>query len=274
VYIWVDSNYLDQFSFLPGYDMVHADFPKHYKFDTCVVLDCSNLERVNYYQHIENASHAFKLINVDHHSDNNHFGDINVTKNISSVGELLYHYFDSISLSFSQDIAQCLYGAIAFDTGRFAFSNVTAHTLAAASTLVGCGATPYALSQAMDENKSLVDFELIKIAIDQLKIHKEKGYAYTVVPKSAPKGNIKIIDFIRQLGEDLDVFIVFQELKSERVKVNLRSKHHVDVSAFSQQFGGGGHQRAAGIVMEQSLDDCIASITSALDALWKKKAFY
>jgi phosphoesterase RecJ-like protein len=267
VYIWLDCNYLEDFKFLPFNHLLHADFPSHYKFDTCVVLDCSNLERVNYFHKIQDCTHAFTTINIDHHSDNNHFGDLNITANISSVGELLFHFLSGIGLQFNKETANCLYAAIAFDTGRFAFSNVTAKTLHAAAVLVDYGATPYLLSQAMDENKSLVDFELIKIAIDGLKINKEKRYAYTCTPKSAPKGSIKVIDFIRQLGEDLELFIVFQELKSEKVKVNLRSKHSFDVSTFSQKFGGGGHKHAAGIVMENTLEESVEIICKALEDL-------
>ena len=48
--------------------------------------------------------------------------------------------------------------------------------------------------------------------------------------------------------------IVFQELQSKLVKVNLRSKDSTNVSEIAQKFGGGGHERAAGILFKQDLE--------------------
>jgi phosphoesterase RecJ-like protein len=76
-----------------------------------------------------------------------------------------------------------------------------------------------------------------------------------------------VIDFIRQLA-DIDVFLVFQVLHDNLIKVNLRSKTDFDVSAFSKQFGGGGHRKASGILYKGSLQDCREELLSALkDAL-------
>ena len=156
-------------------------------------------------------------------------------------------------------MATCLYAAISFDTGRFAYSNVTEKTLETASKLVKIGANPYLITQTMEENKSEKDFQLIKIAIDNLIINKHAGFAYTTIPKKSPKGSVKIIDLIRQL-KDIDLLIVFQELQSKLVKVNLRSKSQVNVSKLAQQFGGGGHDRAAGILFNKDLETCQAEL--------------
>ena len=55
-----------------------------------MVLDCSDLNRVGKYELIEDATHSFITVIMDHHSDNTGFGDINIVENISSVGELLF----------------------------------------------------------------------------------------------------------------------------------------------------------------------------------------
>ena len=162
-------------------------------------------------------------------------------------------------------MATCLYAAICFDTGRFAYSNTTSQTMHVVSGLLDTGVDPYTVYTHIYENQSVMSFKLLKLALDRLVVCREKGYAYTSIPLSAPKAPFKLVDFIRQL-KGIDVFMVIQAVNSRKVKVNLRSKQEFDVSAFANQFGGGGHVRASGLKFEdKSLEECIQIMTDALD---------
>jgi len=46
------------------------------------------------------------------------------------------------------------------------------------------------------------------------------------------------------------------------IRVSFRSKGQVDVAAFAQQFGGGGHARASGAKLEGPLETAHARITA------------
>jgi len=52
------------------------------------------------------------------------------------------------------------------------------------------------------------------------------------------------------------------------VRVSLRSKGHVDVAQFAQQFGGGGHARASGLKLDgdfqQAHDKVVAAMLQAM----------
>ena len=48
--------------------------------------------------------------------------------------------------------------------------------------------------------------------------------------------------------------LFFRDLGHEKVKVSFRSTGTVDVNKFAKQFGGGGHAKAAGALIEGSLD--------------------
>jgi bifunctional oligoribonuclease and PAP phosphatase NrnA len=48
----------------------------------------------------------------------------------------------------------------------------------------------------------------------------------------------------------VEVAVFFRELANERIRVSIRSKGAVNVSAFAEKFGGGGHERAAGFSVE------------------------
>ncbi len=51
------------------------------------------------------------------------------------------------------------------------------------------------------------------------------------------------------------------------IRVSLRSKGQVDVAKFAEQFGGGGHARAAGLKLATSLADARDKVVAALLAV-------
>jgi phosphoesterase RecJ-like protein len=269
VTIWTAQTLDSTFDFLPGVETIQHTLPPSLKYDTLFVLDASHLNRVRGYKHLK--TDLAHVVNIDHHPDNSLFGDVNIMHTVSSVGELLYWLFHRSGIDISQDMATCLYAAISFDTGRFAYSSVTADTHLVGSALISAGAEPYPIFQKMDENKSVVDFELIRLGIERLVSLKDDGIVFTTLPKNSPDARVKMIDVIRQL-DGFDVVLVFQELDSSNVKVNLRSKTDFDVSAFAQQFGGGGHKKASGIFTSGALMDVVNKIIPALQAALKKDA--
>ncbi len=262
VKVWSAQPLNHIFSFLPAVHNVVNDYPRDYEYDTVFVLDASHFSRVRHNHKIPVDEKT--IINIDHHSDNSHFGDANLVLDISSVGELLYHLFKGMYWDITKEIATCLYAAISFDTGRFAYSNTTAITLAAASDLVTLGASSYKIFQEMDENKKKADFDLMKLGFENCITLDEHGIAYMKIPSQrGTDSTIKLIDVIRQLS-GYKVVLVFQEVDKKKVKVNLRSKSTFDVSAFAQRFGGGGHIMASGIFMEETIVDAEKMIIDAL----------
>ena len=81
---------------------------------------------------------------------------------------------------------------------------------------------------------------------------------------ATPKGELKLVDFIRQLS-GIEVVVSFQEQEDLCVKISLRSKSEFDVQRFAAQFGGGGHSRAAGITINGHLQDVETNLIHALE---------
>ncbi len=260
VQIWCADKLDLMYHILPSWTAIRSEIPDH--FDTVIALDCSHLNRVREIGKINRKD--ITLINIDHHSDNDRFGDINFVEHISSVGEYLYFIFQGLGWPLNPDVASCLYAAIIFDTGRFLYSSVTPQTFEAAARLLEAGAHAYDLSEHIFENLSPKAFEIIKIALDRMVVNPSLGYAYTVIPVSAPHVSFKVIDFIRQLGT-VPVFFVIQEYENGEIKVNLRSKNDFNVSEFAALFGGGGHKNASGITLRGNLKEIEEKIVRKLD---------
>ncbi|MEK9658087.1 MAG: DHH family phosphoesterase [bacterium] len=263
--IWVAEPLNHSFSFLPELTRVGKKLGNVSDTACIVFLDSSHKERVAQHALLDPILEHVVSINIDHHCDNSRFATFNCVQDVSSVGEMISILCSTLKWPITKDMATCLYAAICFDTGRFAYSNTRSQTMHVVAKLLDTGIDPNIIYQEMYENKTLSSFKLLKLALDNLIVCREAGYAYTQIPLSAPKGSFKLVDFIRQL-KDIDVFVVIQAVNSHKVKVNLRSKKHFDVSAFANQFGGGGHVRASGLVFrDMPLDECVTTIIHALD---------
>jgi phosphoesterase RecJ-like protein len=66
--------------------------------------------------------------------------------------------------------------------------------------------------------------------------------------------------------------VMFTEEPEGVVRVNFRSKRDVDVAQLAQQFGGGGHVRAAGARVKGGWDETVAAVTAAADAAVRRAA--
>jgi phosphoesterase RecJ-like protein len=61
-----------------------------------------------------------------------------------------------------------------------------------------------------------------------------------------------LINYARSV-RGVEVALLFREMTPGRYKISLRSKEVVDVNRLAARFGGGGHVRAAGCVLEGEL---------------------
>ncbi len=60
--------------------------------------------------------------------------------------------------------------------------------------------------------------------------------------------------------------VILVELRSGGYKVSFRSRCDLDCSAVAEQFGGGGHKRAAGATLKEPLDSARAKVLDAVRA--------
>ena len=55
--------------------------------------------------------------------------------------------------------------------------------------------------------------------------------------------------------QNVEIGILLKEKDKNEIKVSLRSKSYVDVSRMAKAFGGGGHIRAAGCTIKDSIQN-------------------
>ena len=63
----------------------------------------------------------------------------------------------------------------------------------------------------------------------------------------------------------IDVLVVFREYSTKEVRVNFRSKSEFNVQKIAAYFGGGGHDKAAGLQLKGVIHDVVNKVIQRLE---------
>jgi len=243
------------YDFLPGVNKVQYledDYIDAKSIDVGIALDCSNVTRMGKtYEIFKNIK---TIINIDHHTSNENFGDLNYVDNtVSSVGEIIYELIKSINIDLlDEDISTCLFAAIMTDTGSFRYSNVSSKTFKIASDLTSFGIKPHLIAANIYNRNTYPGLKLLGEALSTLEVDSSNYFSWLTISRKMlnnTKANDEEIEGIIDVATTLDnteVSILFRETKDNKIKISFRSKGNFDVNKFAGKFNGGGHPNAAG----------------------------
>ena len=236
-------------------------------YDVFIALDCTK-DRLGAAEVI--FEKAKKTINIDHHISNSGCGDVNYLRaDASSASELVYELLDGEKLD--TEIAKALYIGIIHDTGVFQYSNTAPATLIATSELITFG---FNFSQIIEETfyeKTYAQNQILGQTLLESVLFMDGSCIVAVVSK-------EMLDFYGVTGKDLDGIInqmrntrgvecaiLLYELDTLEYKVSMRSGGRINVSVIAQDFGGGGHVRAAGCTIKGVAQDIIHTILEKIE---------
>ncbi len=246
------------YTFLPGCDLIRTGFL--YIPDTVVFMDCSDIDRIGGLKY--STSKAKTVINIDHHISNSFFGKINLLDtNASATGEIVYKLILALDIEIDSEIASSLYTAIVTDTGSFQFQNTTSETHLIAADLLEYGTDLSIIRNNLWESTPLESIRLVTETLKTLELDETKRIAWVSVPYPVFKSlgatteHVEGIVNYPKSVRGVEIGIIFKEFAPHKIKVGLRSKSIVDVNKIAQVFGGGGHKRAAGCLIDGSLEE-------------------
>lgn len=267
----LDDDVPEVYKFLKGSQKTEKPDNDH-KFDLVIVLDCGDVGRLGRSsRYLEGA----KVINIDHHLSNSNFGLYNIVDiSAAATGEIIYRLINRLEIALDKDICECIYTGIVTDTGQFQYSNTTDLTHEIAADLVRHGAEPWKLYRAIYQNNSKSKMKLIGEAINSLEFHFQSKIASMIIRKEVfetvgakDEDADGIINFARDIN-GVEVALLFKETEDGKVKIGFRSKDFVNVSDIAQEFGGGGHKRAAGATVAGAVENIKERVIESV-----KKAF-
>jgi phosphoesterase RecJ-like protein len=218
-----------------------------------------------------------KIINLDHHIDNDKFGKINIVDySFSSTCELVYEFLLSVKADITLDIAKNIYTGIVYDTGSFRYSSTTPKThIFVADILKRHSFDQNLIYELLFENKKLESLCLQTRVFSSLELYLEGKVAYTELDNEGYiKCNAKEDDAIELVRIAASVsgvdFSVFVHEKKDKIKVSLRSKSDFDVNKLAKKYGGGGHIKASGFSVDASVKEVKEKVLPELIESYKE----
>ena len=238
--------------------------------DVLVVLDISDVKRLGVLAEAVRRLTIPKLV-IDHHlpSDEPPSKLMLADTTACATGELIYDFATLIGLKITPDIARALYVALLTDTGGFRFSNTTARCLSIAGQLIASGVEPEEMYGRLYASMPVGRLHLLRDALATLEVDPEYGISWiSVAAGAAEQYGLRsedlegIAEHPRSIG-GTRLALFFRDLGHDKVKVSFRSTGDVDVNKFAKQFGGGGHARAAGALIEGDLEVVLKKVVAA-----------
>jgi len=230
-----------------GIEKLAKPFNPDDSIELMIILDCGNQSRVLDYDIIRN--NVKTIINIDHHADNNKFGDINWTGPFSSVGEMIYLFLSEFNLDLSNEIAKALYISIYMDTGGFRHANTSADTLRVTANLVETGINSNKIISELRNTRTKLGIITLGNVLLKAKSTKDNKIVWTTKNPNECKSEIAPMPILREI-KGAKIAIVFSEEKPNIFKISFRSVGNANVQQIAKHFGGGGHLAAAGVTIE------------------------
>lgn len=257
-----ESEVPDKYRFLHGAKDIPliGELPSQTPFDTAVVLECPTPARMG--RGAELIGDATTVINIDHHPANQLDSDVDwLDPGRSSVGEMLFEFFDEVGFQISPEIAEQLYTAILTDTGRFRFSSTSPRTMEIGGSLIRAGADPKKITDLVYHCLPPEAMKLLGRVLNGIEYHDGSRICILTLTRQMLRetqaemaDSEGLVDFTLY-GRGVEIGALLKEVEPDVTKASLRSRDGTNVAELAATFGGGGHRNAAGCTIQMPLDE-------------------
>ncbi len=247
------------FDLLPGRNDIKSDTDTE-KYDLAISLDCADFKRLVGNEYFEKAK---QTIVIDHHGTNKMYGDFNFVNPVApACCQILIGMFEYFDIKIDKELGTCILTGIITDTGGFRYSGVTPETFEFTADLLARGVNVSDIYKRVLETKTKPNFELMKRTIDRMEFLEDGKVTFTYITNQDLKEvNAGIGDHegLVEIGRDIEgvevsIFIRQKETDEGYYKVSMRSNEYVNVSDVCFRFGGGGHEKAAGALIQGDIE--------------------
>ena len=261
------EHFKPEFRFIEGIDSVKSRLLDK-DYDLLILLDISSKDRIGVAGSL--TEKTGRVLCFDHHVTNREqYTWLINDPQASSASEVVYRYMDPDKIS--EKCAEAIYMGIVHDTGVFQYSCTSPETMRIAASLMEKG-VPFnrIIDKTFYQKTSLQNQLLARTLMESIQMFGGKliiGYLKNRDINFYGATSTDMDGIVSQLRNTagVEVAVFMYEKEPGVFKVSLRSSEKVDVSAIAQKFGGGGHVRAAGCVMQGSIYDVINNLTLYLE---------
>lgn len=246
------------YNFLPSIDQVKKE-SEIKNYDLAISVDCATFKRMAGNEYFKNAK---KTIVIDHHGSNEMYGDLNFVNPVSpACCEVLAGMFGYYELDITKEIGTCIMTGIITDTGGFQYSGINPETFEFTAELIRKGVDIPDIYKRTLKTKTKANFELTRKVLDRMELLEDGKVTFSYINSqdeeevgAEPGDHEGLVEIGRDI-EGVEVAIFLRQKDEENAyKISLRSVNYVNVSDICLLFGGGGHPRAAGALVQGNIE--------------------
>lgn len=265
------------------------DFPERYAFlyegyepmsfveKTVIAVDIADTKLLGH--NLEEYAEKGKIdLCIDHHVSNKYYAKYTyVNASASAACQIIYELFRFMDIELDRIIAKCLYTGIATDTGCFKYENTTSAAHIAVSELMKYNIDYATINRKMFDVKSRARIKVEQAVTNDMEfLFDGKCAVMIITTHMMEESGIEPAEFeglasIPLQVEGVEMGITVRQRHEKVFKLSVRTTETIDASKFCQQFGGGGHIRAAGCEIEGDLDQVKETIRKNASKLFKVK---
>jgi phosphoesterase RecJ-like protein len=263
----------EPFATLPGLDLLVPESAAWEQPDLVIVFDVAAESRLGAL--VDRLTRCTATVVLDHHASNTGFGGVNlVDPSAAATSVVAEQLLDRLDIPLDAEIAECLYVALATDTGSFKFDMTTPRVHEMAARLLATGLRPGEISRRIFDSRPFGAMKLFGEVLVRAQLDPAAaaghGLVWTYVTQAdlarhgqRPYVMDALIDPVRTVAE-ADVSVLVKQTGDDEWAVSLRSKGAVDVSAVAVSLGGGGHRLAAGFTGHGTPAEVVAMVSARL----------
>lgn len=228
-------------------------------FDVAIVLDYGNPAHVGGAQPI--VDKAKFIVEIDHHKNENNIGDLCINDDTAAATAIIiYQMLRMGNLIIDKYTADLLALAILTDTGNFKFVR-NGDALRVMADLVDGGVNIRDLIELMNNKpRKAVQLEARTVANAEFFYHGRLAVAtiYKKDYKYLDGRGETVLNLLGQI-QGVDYIVLLKEQKPGQIGLSIRSRKK-PIDHIAVALGGGGHERAAGAVVHDSLENVHAHV--------------
>ena len=229
------------------------------KFDKIIAVDVADKKLLGEEFEAKYGDDVFLCI--DHHMSNREYAKNLLLEDRAAAAVVIYEVICQLDVEITPEIANCVYTGLATDTGCFMFSNTTPTVHRIAAEVMEKGADYTLINRLMFETRTLSYIRLEQMAVASIESHFDGKCAIMTITQemfNASGSNESECDGIASIPrkiEGVKIGVTIREQINGKYKVSLRTIEPFDAAKICANFGGGGHNRAAGCEFDCKLED-------------------
>ena len=199
-------------------------------------------------------------LSVDHHVSHESFeGMLVLDPDAAATSVIMLRLARELGVELTADMADAIFLGITTDTGCFKYANANIGAHEAAIEAMRAGADTLGINRRMFETKSRSEMEIWRMIMDSIEYHAGGRIAVVTVTRAMREKAGFFNDDLGELAsiprqiEGVACGITIKQQARCHYKISIRTNDGLSAQQIAAQFGGGGHNAAAGCTIKAPL---------------------